>query len=101
MMNPVDAFSSSYAQARGKLLAAAASANLPVTSHVHPLPGRDGEVLAMDVVLDGAPDAQRLLIVSSACHGVEGYCGSGLEKSWKLRFRSAFSFVVRRTWEKP
>ena len=79
MMNPVEAFSASYEQARGKFLAAAASANLPVTSHVHPLSGRDGEVLAMDVVLDGAPDAQRLLIVSSACHGVEGYCGSGVQ----------------------
>jgi len=94
MMNPVDAFSSSYAQARGKLLAAAASANLPVTSHVHPLPGRDGEVLAMDVVLDGAPDAQRLLIVSSACHGVEGYCGSGVQvfalhdASWREQARA-------------
>jgi hypothetical protein len=79
MMNPVEAFSVSYAQARAKFLAAAASANLPVASHLHPLPGRDGETLAMDVVLDGAPDAKRLLIVSSACHGVEGYCGSGVQ----------------------
>ena len=79
MMKPVEAFSASYAQARAKFLAAAAAVNLPVTSHLHPLRGRDGEALAMDVVLDGAPDAQRLLIVSSACHGVEGYCGSGVQ----------------------
>ena len=79
MMNVPDAFSSSYAQARGKFFAAAVAANLPVTSHAHPRAGRDGEALAMDVVLDGAPDAERLLIVSSACHGVEGYCGSGVQ----------------------
>ncbi len=79
MMNVVEAFSASYAQARAKFLAAAAGAGLPVTSHVHPRTGRDGEVLAMDVVLDGSPDADKLLIVSSACHGVEGYCGSGVQ----------------------
>ena len=27
----------------------------------------------------GADDAQALLIVSSGCHGIEGYCGSGLQ----------------------
>src|ERR1035437_10489848 len=78
-MNVVESFSASYAQARGKFLAAAVAANLPVTSHIHPRVGRDGEALAMDVVLDGAPDAQRLLIVTSACHGVEGFCGSGVQ----------------------
>ena len=48
-------------------------------SHAHPLLGRDGEALAMDVVRDGAADARALLIVSSACHGVEGFCGSGVQ----------------------
>jgi hypothetical protein len=72
-------FSSSYAQARQKFLIAAQSAGLSVDSHAHPLQGRDAEELAMDVVFDGAPDAQALLIISSACHGVEGYCGSGVQ----------------------
>ncbi len=72
-------FSKSYAEARQKFLKAAQSAGLSVDSNVHPLPGRDGEELAMDVVLDGALDAQRLLVLSSACHGVEGYCGSGVQ----------------------
>jgi hypothetical protein len=31
------------------------------------------------VVLDGPANAERLLIVSSACHGVEGFCGSGVQ----------------------
>lgn len=79
MMNVVDSFSPSYAKARVKFLEAAATAGLTVTSHLHPLPGRDGEALAMDVALDGSPDASKLLIVTSACHGVEGYCGSGVQ----------------------
>jgi hypothetical protein len=72
-------FAQSYAEARAKFLAAAEAAGLDVTSHVHPLRGRDGEELAMDVVRDGPPDAERLLVVSSACHGVEGFCGSGVQ----------------------
>jgi hypothetical protein len=43
------------------------------------LKGRDGETLAMDVARLGAPDAKRVLLVSSACHGVEGFCGSGVQ----------------------
>ena len=72
-------FSQSYAEARTKFLAACEAAGLDVHSHVHPLLGRDGETLALDVAREGAAHAARLLIVSSACHGVEGYCGSGVQ----------------------
>ena len=73
------AFSRRYAEARDKFLAAARDTGLAVQSHLHPLKGRDGEDLAMDVVRDGPADAASVLIVSSACHGVEGYCGSGVQ----------------------
>lgn len=73
------AFSDSYAKARTKFLEAAATAGLSVQSHAHPMKGRDGEDLAMDVARDGPMDAQNLFIISSACHGVEGYCGSGVQ----------------------
>ena len=79
MMGVVQAFSASYAEARVKFLEAAATAGLAVESHNHPQLGRDGEALAMDVARDGPADADKLLIVSSACHGVEGYCGSGVQ----------------------
>ena len=79
MISVPQAFSNSYAQARVKFLEAAATAGLSVRSHAHPLKGREGEDLTMDVARDGAMDAQNLLIVSSACHGVEGYCGSGVQ----------------------
>ncbi|MDP2771234.1 MAG: M14 family metallopeptidase [Giesbergeria sp.] len=79
MIGITDAFSTSYARARVQFLEAAATAGLPIESHAHPLKGREGEDLAMDVVRDGPADADKLLIVSSACHGVEGYCGSGVQ----------------------
>jgi hypothetical protein len=74
-------FAQSYGEARAKFLAAADAAGLAVVSHTHPLLGRDGETLAMDVARFGAADARALLLVSSACHGVEGYCGSGVQNA--------------------
>ena len=72
-------FAQGYAEARGKFLAAADAAGLAVQSHPHPLRGRDGEALAMDVARLGAANAHAVLLISSACHGVEGFCGSGVQ----------------------
>jgi len=72
-------FSQTYAEARAKFIAAAEAVHLDVQSHPHPMLGRDGELLAMDVALDGPKDARSLLVISSACHGVEGFCGSGVQ----------------------
>lgn len=74
-----EVFSSSYAQARDRFLAAARDAGLAVERKLHPRKGRDGEELAMDVARDGPADARCLLVLSSACHGVEGFCGSGVQ----------------------
>lgn len=79
MSGASEAFAGSYAQARQKFLDAAAAAGLPVEARLHPLKGREGEDLAMDVARDGPPEAGNLLILSSACHGVEGFCGSGVQ----------------------
>lgn len=79
MIGISEAFSPSYARARVKFLEAAAAAGMAIRSYEHPLKGREGETLAMDVALDGPADAESLLIVSSACHGVEGFCGSGVQ----------------------
>ena len=90
-----DAFAPSYAQARVKFLEAAATAGTRIESFNHPLPGKDGEPLAMDVALDGEAGSERLLIVSSACHGVEGFCGSGVQvfalhdAEWRGKARAA------------
>ena len=74
-------FSQTYTQARTQFLSATDAIGMHVQSHAHPLRGRDGEALAMDVALLGNKDAEALLIVSSACHGVEGFCGSGAQNS--------------------
>ncbi|WP_310385005.1 M14 family metallopeptidase [Roseateles sp.] len=78
-MNASGYFSQSYAEARAKFLAAAEVAGLDPEAHPHPLLGRDGERLAIDVVRSGPAGAKRLLIISSACHGVEGFAGSGIQ----------------------
>ncbi len=81
-MNPATlpaCYSQSYVEARQKFMAACDAAGLDVESHVHPMLGRDGETLAMDVARQGPRDARRVLIISSACHGVEGYAGSGIQ----------------------
>jgi hypothetical protein len=79
MNDAAQAFSPSYREAREKFLAAADRAGLDVHSHAHPLLGRDGEALAMDVARFGPPDAAALLILSSGCHGVEGFAGSAAQ----------------------
>ncbi len=94
-MHAADTFSQSYAEARAKFLAAAEAAGLDVESHAHPMRGRDDEPLAMDVVRDGPADAERVLLISSACHGVEGFCGSGVQvamlrdDAWRRHHRDA------------
>lgn len=72
-------FSASYQEARRKFLEAVAAAGLDAEAKPHPKPGLQGEQLAMDVAREGDPSASRLLVLSSACHGVEGFCGSGVQ----------------------
>ncbi|HSV61382.1 MAG TPA: M14 family metallopeptidase [Variovorax sp.] len=95
MIGVVEAFSPSYAQARQKFLQACLAAGLTVQAHPHPLTGREGEELAMDVALDGPADASQLLVLTSACHGAEGHCGSGVQvfalrdDEWREKARAA------------
>lgn len=72
-------FSQSYAEARQKFLQACANAGLEVESYIHPLAGKDGEELALDVALLGSQTATNLLVLSSGVHGVEGFCGSAVQ----------------------
>ena len=87
-------FAQSYAEARQKFIAAATAAGQEPIAHAHPLLGRDGELLAMDVARFGDGDAESVLIISSACHGVEGYCGSGVQNA--LLTDAAFHAAARR-----
>ena len=71
-------FSKDYAEARQKFLAAVPSAKAYACS----APGPSGEPLFTDVAYFGRPDAKRLLVLVSATHGVEGYCGSAGQLSF-------------------
>lgn len=72
-------FSSTYAEARERFLAAAARAEASVASHLHPKKGAQGETLAIDVALIGNSSAEALFIASSGTHGPEGFAGSACQ----------------------
>ncbi len=83
-------FSETYEEARQKFLAAAGTSNYDVTSHEHPsAKGPNGQPLFMDIAVAGADNAPHGLLLISATHGVEGFCGSacqiGFLKSRKLQ----------------
>jgi len=88
-------FAQSYAEARRKFIEASTAAGQEPVPHPHPLLGRDGELLAMDVARFGAADAPALLVISSGCHGVEGYCGSGVQNA--LLADAAFQAAAERS----
>src|SRR5690242_6283232 len=76
----IAALSQTYAEAREKFHAAANERGLSVETHVHPaLRGRDGEELAVDVAILGPSVSASLLCAISGTHGVEGFCGSGVQ----------------------
>jgi hypothetical protein len=73
-------FAQSYAEARDKFLAAAAARHARMFRHVHPSErGAKGEELSIDLAAIGDPRSQALLLLTSATHGVEGFCGSGCQ----------------------
>lgn len=72
-------FPRSYADSRDRFLADAARLGATVASYPIDAVGSEGEALATDVALLGAPRAERLLIMTSATHGVEGFCGAGCQ----------------------
>lgn len=81
-MSVVANFAESYAEAREKFCAAAAAAGATLRSVRNPTKGPQGEALFMDIARLGPDDASRMLVLTSATHGIEGYCGSGAQVSW-------------------
>lgn len=79
MTGAAEHFSRSYDEARRKFLAAAKAAGAAIRHHVHPLKGPSGGELATDVARFGPDNASRVLGIGSGTHGVEGYCGSGIQ----------------------
>jgi uncharacterized protein DUF2817 len=75
-------FSAKYAEARAKFLDAAKVAGARLASYRNPARGPEGEELFTDTSWIGPPEADRVMLLISATHGVEGFCGSGVQVGW-------------------
>ena len=84
-MNSAESFSGSYTEARAKFLAAAKEVGAHLDRALNPERGPDGGDLSTDVAWFGPRDADRVLVMISGTHGVEGYCGSGAQVDWLRR----------------
>lgn len=80
-MSTCDFFASSYAEARTRFLTAADAAGARLSAHpLHGRLGPDGEPLGIDVaLLAGETSPRAMLLLISGTHGVEGFCGSGVQ----------------------
>ncbi len=88
-MNSAESFSRDYAEGRSRFLQAAAAAGARMSSITHPDRAPDGGELATDVALIGEKNAERFLVMISATHGVEGFCGSGAQTDFLVRGEAA------------
>lgn len=82
-------FSSDYADARRRFRQAAARLGWRLETHPIGVGGPDGEELAFDVASSPDGDPERVLVVSSGLHGVEGFFGSAVQVSLLERLASA------------
>ncbi len=84
-----DYFSEHYAQARSRFIQSskalctqwlASSTKAQLHAYEHPThKGAQGETLAMDVLSITPEGANKVLMITSAMHGLEGFCGSGCQ----------------------
>ena len=95
-MSLAASFSSSYAEARAKFRAAAREAAAAISSYHNPTAAPAGEIcessgiapapsdepLSTDAAWIGPREATRLIYAQSGTHGVEGFCGSGIQIGW-------------------
>ncbi|MCX5570077.1 M14 family metallopeptidase [Kaistia nematophila] len=75
-------FSSDYQSAREKLRSLALPLVTRHETYANPNLGPSGEALATDAYWFGPADARNVLVLVSATHGVEGFCGSGAQVDW-------------------
>ena len=76
-----DFFATSYAEARAGFLAACERDGATLKAHRHPRPGPGGEAIHLDEARFGESDARRIFFLLSGTHGIEGFCGSGIQRS--------------------
>ena len=71
-----------YRAQRARFLQAAERAGAQLSHWLHPLTGPQGEALYTDVALLGNPAAEKMMLIVSGVHGVEGYYGSDNQIAW-------------------
>ena len=75
-------FSQSYGEAREKFLEYANASSFDVTSISNEgFKSPEGGSLFMDIAAKGPLEAKNVIVLSSGTHGVEGYCGSGIQSA--------------------
>ena len=84
-MNSADSFSADYPEARAKFREAAEAAGGALARIQNPNKGPDGGDISTDVAWFGPSAAEKVLVLVSATHGVEGFCGSGAQVDWLRR----------------
>lgn len=84
MSLPIQFFSEDYPTARHRFLAAATVVGGDVRTYPHPLPGPDGAEIGVDCLWLGDPSAERVLVLSSGTHGIEGFSGAGPQLDFLL-----------------
>ena len=73
-------FSGSYAEAREKFLASAGALGGIIETHTNVVAGDvKAYPLATDICYCGPKKPRCLILISSGSHGVEGFCGSGIQ----------------------
>lgn len=89
-MTSVDPFSSSYAEARDRFVAAATAAGGEVKTYRNPgAKGPNKETLTLDTAWFGPTDAATVLMNTCGVHGAEGYAGSAAQLNWIQNGRPA------------
>ena len=98
MIGLVDAFSTSYTQARVKFLEAAATAGLQFESFNLSQQDKDGVIVALDAAMQKPTNAvpvEKLLVVNSANKAADSFGGSGVQvyvlhdAEWMEKVRTA------------
>ena len=83
-MHPDDCFPSSYSEGRVRFLKLCEQFDARLHAYDNPNEGAEGEDLSCDVAWYGPDDAEYVMVLVSATHGVEGFSGSAAQTDWLL-----------------
>jgi hypothetical protein len=83
-MEPEACFPNDYTDARQRFLRTCEELGIKANTYSNPNRGPLDEALFTDTAWFGPADAERVLVLVSSTHGVEGFCGCGAQMDWLL-----------------